>query len=194
MYGMKNTNRTTRPACSKYFTATLIATVVTLTGCSSMSNKDELGYTPKTRSVSQAREQARSLSSEIFDVIGLNGETSKPGPGVAQCADKDSDKFYKIHHPWSLSGVSIDDLKKGMTRLKKDLPKKGWGITQYGPNNSQAKNLELTADSTKQPFSVNIELFDNSKKSGDEKRKSLIYVDLVSACFQVPEGEKVDEY
>ncbi|MEU1806217.1 hypothetical protein [Streptomyces sp. NPDC019937] len=159
-----------------------------------MNNEDELGYTPKTRSVSQAREQARSLSSEIFDVIGLNGETSKPGPGVSQCADKDSDKFYKIHHPWSLSGVPIEDLKKGMTRLKEDLPKKGWKIVNYGPNNSPAKNIEMTADSTKQPFSVNIELFDNSKKPAGEKRKSLIYVDLVSACFQVPSGEKVNEY
>ncbi|MGW2327143.1 hypothetical protein ACWC5C_15395 [Streptomyces sp. NPDC001700] len=159
-----------------------------------MNSGDELGYTPKKRSVPQAREQARTLSSEIFDVIGLNGETSKPGPGVSQCTDKDSDKFYKIHHPWSLSGIPIEDLKKGMTRLKEDLPKKGWKVVKYGPNNSKAKNIDLTADSKKQPFSVNIELFDKSDKPGEGRNNSLIYVDLVSACFQVPEGEKMDEY
>lgn len=173
-----------------------LAAVIALAGCSGMNDKkkDELGYTPKTREVADAEEEAARLSSEIFDVIDLRGKTSKPGPSVARCGGKDEEKFYKINHAWSLWGVPVEDMKQAMGRLKENLPEKGWKIVKYGPDKSPSKSPELVADSTKKQYSVSIHLYDESDKTGSKAPKSLIYVLLTSACFQVPDGQTVDEY
>ncbi|MCG0288525.1 hypothetical protein [Streptomyces sp. PSAA01] len=160
----------------------------------SEKKKDELGYTPKTRTVADAEEEAAGLSSEIFDVIDLRGKTSKPGPSVARCSGQDEEKFYKINHAWSLWGVPVKDMKQAMARLKEDLPQKGWKIVKYGPDKSPSKSPELIADSIKKQFSVSIHLYDESDKSGSKAPKSLIYVLMTSNCFQVPDGQTVDEY
>ncbi|MFB6534848.1 hypothetical protein ACFCY8_21325 [Streptomyces noursei] len=155
---------------------------------------NEPSYTPETREVPEAKQEAKALSSEILRVIGLQGEVSKPGPGVSVCGERDADKFYTIHHPWSLTGVPIDDMKKAMTRLKEELPKNGWKIVSYGPDKSPSKSLELVADSTKKKYSVNIHLYDETGRTKPNGPKSKIYVDLTSACFQAPKGKTVDEY
>ncbi len=77
-----------------------------------------------------------------------------------------------------------------MERLKSDLPKRGWKVVKYGPDSSPSKSLELIADSTEKKFSVNVSLDDRS----GEGKESQIMVDLVSACFRVPEGKRVDSY
>lgn len=157
-------------------------------------SKDDLGYTPQTREISNSREDAEGVSSEIYDIIALRGKVSKGGPGVALCGDKDSDKFYVIHHPWSLRDVPIADMEAAMARLKEELPKRGWKIVSYGPDTSPAKNLELLADFTKKQYSVNIRLLDKTGRTEPDAPKSKIHVDLVSACFQVPDGKTVNEY
>ncbi|MEN2424227.1 hypothetical protein AABB02_39755 [Streptomyces rimosus] len=81
-----------------------------------------------------------------------------------------------------------------MERLREDLPAKGWTITSYGPDSSPSKSLELTADSTKKKFSVSIRLLDGTGRTEPGAPTALIYVDLASACFQVPKGKTVDEY
>lgn len=173
----------------------LVAVVSTLMGCSTMTSpKDELDYTPKVRYISDVREEAEAVSSELYDIIGLRGKVTGEGPGVSLCGEKDPEKFYVIHHPWGLTNVPIEDLKKGLDRLKENMPKRGWKIVSYGPDTSPAKNLELIADLTKKDFSVNIGLLDRTKRTEPDAPKSMIFVDLVSACFQVPEGETVDEY
>ncbi len=149
---------------------------------------------PDTREISVARDEAQGVSKEIFSVIGLRGKTSKPGPGVAVCGDKNPDTYYAIHHPWSLTGVPVSDMKKAMERLREGLPAKGWTITSYGPDSSPSKSLELTADSTKKKFSVSIRLLDRTGRAEPGAPTALIYVDLASACFQVPKGKTVDEY
>lgn len=155
-----------------------------------MKDSDGLDYTPEVGEVESVRGDARQLSSGILDSIALKGEVTKSGPGVAVCGDKDSDYFYKIHHPWSLRGMPIGDLKRAMERLKADLPKRGWKVVKYGPDSSPSKSLELIADSTEKKFSVNVSLDDRS----GENKESQILVDLVSACFRVPEGKRVDSY
>ncbi len=75
-----------------------------------------------------------------------------------------------------------------MERLKEELPKRGWKITKYGPNDSPAKNLTLKADYSKKKFSVQIELLEEPKGSDDP---SMIHVSLGSTCFKVPDGQDV---
>lgn len=173
-----------------------LAVPITLSGCSNMGDnkKDDLGYTPKQREVSRVKDDAKEASSEILEIIDLRGEVSEPGPGIAQCSDKDPEKFYRVNHMWSLSGVPVPDMQRAMTRLKEGLPKKGWKIVKYGPDGSRSKSPELIADSVPKQFSVNIHLYDESKKTEPNAPKSLIYVFLTSNCFQVPEGKTVDDY
>lgn len=75
-----------------------------------------------------------------------------------------------------------------MDRLRDELPKKGWKIKNYGQNNSRDKSLELTADDDKRKFAVNVEF----AESDGDKNPALLLVNVVSACYEVPEGQKVD--
>ncbi|MFI0263591.1 hypothetical protein ACH4OW_31730 [Streptomyces sp. NPDC017056] len=168
---------------------------VTLTGCSGMSAPGrEAGPPPDSREVSAAKSEAQSISIEILSIIGLRGKTSKPGPGVAVCGDRDPGKFYAIHHHWSLTGVPVSYMKKAMKRLREGLPGKDWAITSYGPDSSPSKSLELTADSVKEKYSVSIRLLDGTGRTEPGAPTALIYVDLTSACFQAPKGKTVHEY
>ncbi|MCA6095047.1 hypothetical protein LE181_23105 [Streptomyces sp. SCA3-4] len=162
------------------------------------SSKDE-SSTPEVRDIEIAQRQAKDLSSQILESMGLRGRTSNPGPGVAVCEERDSKYFYRIHHPWSLWGPPVSDMKSAMDRLKVNLPERGWKVTSYGANESSAaKSLELTADAPGQKFAINVTLF-NKDQSGEfdgprASKESRIMVDLVSECFRVPEGKKVDRY
>ncbi|GAA0331236.1 hypothetical protein [Streptomyces blastmyceticus] len=157
-----------------------------------MKDSDDLGYTPDVRDVESVRGEANQLSSSLLDVIALKGDVTQPGPGVAVCGDRDADKFYKIHHPWSLRGVPFEEMSHAMERLKAELPKRGWKVVKYGPDSSPSRSLELIANSTERKFSVNVSLYDGSKAGSSEAssaKEDLLMVDLVSACFRVPEGK-----
>lgn len=146
---------------------------------------------PRTREVEAAREDARSVSSQLLDVMDLDGEVTEPGPGVSPCEGSDSDTRFTIRHPWSVHGVPVADMEAAMRRLKAGLPERGWKIVSYGPDRSKARNLQLVADYEHgdKHFSANVRLLD--ERDGDAGQRSLINVSLVSACFQVPEGQKV---
>ncbi|MDX3850857.1 hypothetical protein [Streptomyces sp. AK02-01A] len=146
---------------------------------------DDLGYTPITLGVEEARAKTKNVSSQIFDMIGIKqGKTTEPGPGVSTC-DEDSEHLFLSRHPWSIYGVSPDELTRGFQRLKETLPKHGWKIVEYGPNTSANKNLELTADSETDHYAVNAEL----RVTGESgKEQPLILVNVVSGCFRAPEG------
>ncbi|WP_171110005.1 MULTISPECIES: hypothetical protein [unclassified Streptomyces] len=140
----------------------------------------------------EARERAKTVSSEIHDMIGIRkGEVTKRGPGVSTCED-DPEHLYKTRHPWSLYGVPEEDLKQGFQRLRDALPKNGWKIVDYGPNSSKAKSLELTADSETEPYSVNAVLIVSTPTNPNEKQP-LLAVTVVSGCFRAPEGTKLDQ-
>ncbi|MDT3396095.1 hypothetical protein RKE29_05465 [Streptomyces sp. B1866] len=166
--------------------------MTTLTGCS-VENSNDPGDAPKTREVHDVEKEAQELSSQILEIINLRGKVSEPGPGVALCGEKDSEKYYVIHHPWSVAEVPVEDLRQAMTRLREEMPKKGWKVTKYGPDQSPSRSLALKADSTQKEFSVRIYLYDESRKAKPEG-VSMIYAHLASACFQVPEGKTVEEY
>ncbi|MEU1227355.1 hypothetical protein [Streptomyces sp. NPDC005828] len=173
--------RTRRPAAL----GALLCLTTLATGCSTMNDADDLGYTPTTLAVEDARTRTKELSSEIFDLIGLpQGKTTPGGAGASRCKE-DPEHLFSVRHPWSLYDVSEDELKQGFERLHQALPAKGWKIVSYGPNNSKAKSLELTADKANEHFAVNAELWVGSK---DPKKKNLIGITVVSGCFRAPEG------
>ncbi|KOG51996.1 hypothetical protein ADK76_33870 [Streptomyces griseoflavus] len=172
--------------------ATTVATA--LTGCSNVTESAEKPKeAPDTREVSTARREVKGISKEILELMGLQGRVNDRGAGRSGCGDGSPSKYYVIHHPWSLSDVSIDDMKRAMERLKDELPRSGWNITSYGPDKSPSASLELVADSAKKKASVSIRLLDRTRRP-HPGAPSMIYVDLTSECFQPPKGKNVDEY
>lgn len=144
-----------------------------------------------TRSIDDVDAETKKISTQVFDIIAVKGKASMAGPGVSSCGEQDREKFFKMRHPWSVTGSSNEELKKAMTRLKEELPKQGWEIVSYGPNTSRNKSLELLADHTKEKFAVNVVLMEQHNSNDDPP---LLAVSVVSACYQVPAGERVDRY
>ncbi|MFF8439398.1 hypothetical protein ACF07U_00780 [Streptomyces californicus] len=151
--------------------------------------------TPKpvgTRSVDDVDAETKQISSQILDIMAIKGTMSKSGPGVSTCEGAERGKLFLMRHPWSLTGASDDELSKVMVRLKEDLPKRGWKIVRYGRNNSKAKSLELMADHVVKKFAVKVEFWE--RDSGGDTNEPTLLVNVVSACYQVPDGEKVDRF
>lgn len=144
----------------------------------------------KTRSVEEVKAETKDVSSEVLDVIAVKGEVSEPGPGVAACEGRDRERFFRMLHPWTLTAPAGDELERAMERLREELPKRGWKIVEYGRNSSRAETLELTADHTGKKFSVNVEFW---AESGG-KRKPMLVVNVVSACYSTPSGERIKGY
>ncbi|WP_241845170.1 hypothetical protein [Streptomyces silvensis] len=140
--------------------------------------------TSTTRDASVAMQKT---SSGIYDLIGVKGKASENRPGVTGCAGKDEKRYFRIYHPWSFTPASAGDLDEAMARLKRELPRHGWKIVGYGPNNSKNRSLTLTADNDERKASVKII---KMSKSGPP----MLSLDLVSGCYQVPDGEEVDLY
>ncbi|MEU8649370.1 hypothetical protein [Streptomyces sp. NPDC048737] len=170
------------------------------TGCSSTVDRSEnasaadesASSKSTTLGLEEAREKAKAVSSQIYDMIGIKeGKVTEPGPGIAPC-EEDPERLYSTVHPWSVYGVSEDELRDGFQRLKGNLPEQGWKIVEYGPNNSKSKTLEITADSKKEPFSLNAELWVSSPATGTEKDPKIL-VNLTSGCFRAPEGANLDQ-
>jgi hypothetical protein len=187
-----------RGAVTGLATATAVISLLAA-GCS--KTVDDNGHSPSTQQsssseaspglptldVDKARDKAKAASSAIYEMIDMpTAKVTEPGPSVSTC-DEDPEHLYKTIHPWSVYGVSEDELKAGFQRLREELPKKGWKIVDYGPNKSQAKSLSLTADSEKDRFSVNAVLIVSTPTNPHEK-KPLIMVNVVSGCWRAPAG------
>ncbi|MEN8651216.1 hypothetical protein ABCR94_11370 [Streptomyces sp. 21So2-11] len=140
-----------------------------------------------TSTSEDAADEAEKVSSELYDLIGIKGKLSKTGAGVTECSGKDREKFFKIFHPSSLVPASADQLGGAMERLKEELPKHGWKVVEYGVDNSQNKNLNLTADNDKKKYSVKIVHMAKDNPPG-------LSLMVVSGCYQVPDGEKVQRF
>lgn len=145
-----------------------------------------------TRSVDDVDVEMKQMSSQILDIMAVKDPMSKSGPGVSTCEGAERGKLFLMRHPWSLTGTSDAELMKAMTRLKEDLPKHGWKITEYGPNSSKAKSLELSADHAEKKFAVNVEFWE--KNSGGDTNEPTLLINVVSACYQAPDGKKVDRF
>ncbi|WP_431783282.1 hypothetical protein [Streptomyces chumphonensis] len=142
------------------------------------------------RSQAEVNEEIKEISSEILDIVAAQGKVSEPGPGVSTCKESGVDTHFKMRHTWSLSSSQRDELAYSMERLKQQLPGRGWEIQGYGPNNSQNRNLTLTADHPEKKYGTRIEFREN--KDGDGK--PMLLVGVVSDCYKVPDGETVERY
>ncbi|MEU9982551.1 hypothetical protein [Streptomyces sp. NPDC050856] len=145
-----------------------------------------------TRPQDEVDAETKQMSSQILDLIAVKGKTSQGGPGVMSCEGKDRDRFFIMNHPWSLTASTDEELARAMARLKEELPRHGWKIVRYGPDTSPSKNLELVADNDERKFGLNI-AFWKQDRGGDKNPPSLI-VNVVSGCYQVPEGQTVEHY
>ncbi|GAA0431733.1 hypothetical protein [Streptomyces luteireticuli] len=157
-------------------------------------NEPSKAESARVYAIDEAEREAQALSSQVLDAIALKGKTSDLPPSVSRC-DEDPDHLYKVRHPWSLWDVPEADMEKSMEQLKEALSKRGWEVVEYGRGKSSAGYLELTANSAKAQFSVNVTFMDKRKvdaKSNKFRNPSGIVVDLVSACFRVPDGKTVD--
>ncbi|MBT2380383.1 hypothetical protein AMK21_00715 [Streptomyces sp. CB00316] len=162
--------------------------LTTLTGCSMTDAQDSNSLPSAGTSTSEEAARAvKKVSSELYDLIGIKGKASNSGAGVTECGGKDPEKYFQIFHPWSFTPASPEQLGEVMERLKEDLPKNGWKVVEYGPDTSKNKNVRLTADNEKERHSVKI--WHYAKRN--PPKLSLM---VVSGCYQVPEGEKIDRF
>lgn len=175
---------------TKLGASALLASIAltTLTGCSmnDANDSDDLPFAGTSTS-EDAADEAKKVSSEIYDLIGIKGKASNTGAGVTECSGKDPEKYFQIFHPWSFTPASADQLGDVMERLKEELPKHGWKVVEYGLDTSKNKNLNLTADNDEKKYSVNIVHMAKRKPP----KLSLM---VVSGCYQVPDGEKVERF
>lgn len=169
--------------------AVLLMTLAT--GCS-MSDAEDLGYTPQVRKTERPLAEAQDLSSRLYDLLRLKGKTTPSGPILDMCGDLDADTYYKVRHSWSVYGRSDASLTRAWERLKTELPEHGWKITDRGTESDKAKTPFMMADSREKKFTVRVTLElvpeDREPAKGEE---SGIMFSLVSACFRVPEGTEV---
>lgn len=175
-----------------------LTTLTTLTGCG-MTDSDGSGGSSDsgsgsgelpgagTSTTEDAADRAERISSELYDLIGVKGKASETGPGVSECGDKDPEKYFRIFHAWTFTPESAGLLDGVMERLKAELPGQGWKVVEYGPDTSRNKNLSLTADNEGKKYSVKIAHF-----AKDEKPNLNLMV--VSGCYQVPDGEKINRF
>jgi hypothetical protein len=160
--------------------------LTTLTGCDMTHNGSDIP-TAGTSTSSDAADEIEGVSSGIYDLIGVKGKTSESRATVTECAGKDPDKYFRILHPWSFTPASSADLETAMRQLKAALPKHGWKIVEYGPDTSKNKNVRLTADNDAQKAGVHIVQM-------AKDNPPMLSVDVVSGCYQVPDGQEVEHF
>ncbi|WP_177244672.1 hypothetical protein [Streptomyces sp. yr375] len=167
---------------------TLSTALATLTGCSmtDTTSSDDIPSSGISTS-SDAAEDTKQASSELYNLIGLEGKASNTGPGVKECGKKDPEKYFQIFHSWSFTPSSLQQLEGTMERLKAELPKHGWKVVDYGPDSSRNKNLSLTADNDTKKFSVNLTY------QAKDKPPNLNFF-VVSGCYQIPDGQKIEQF
>ncbi|RKN08615.1 hypothetical protein D7319_14570 [Streptomyces radicis] len=160
-----------------------LGAVTLLGGCGIMSDGSAAEDALRTiRSVDDARQQTRNLSSALLDTIAVQGRTSEPGPRVGLCEeDPERERLFKMGHTWSLSRASLADLEQGMDRLRQELPRQGWELVGDGIENNANRSPYLTFDNTDIEYSVNVSLASDPEP--------MLVVTVVSACFSTPEGE-----
>ncbi|GAA3186521.1 hypothetical protein GCM10010451_39810 [Streptomyces virens] len=161
---------------------------ITLIGCSvADSSKSTEIPSSGTSTSSAAAKEAEKVSSELYTLIGLKGKATDTGPGVKECGKKDPEKYFQIFHSWSFIPASSEQLDGTMERLKADLPKHGWKVVAFGPDSSRNKNLSLTADNTAKKFSVDI----TYRAKGKPPYLNFF---VVSGCYQIPDGDKIEQF
>jgi len=136
----------------------------------------------KVRDGDTVKAEVAKASSQILEILALKGKVTDTGAMTTRCTDYDSDEeVYRARHPWSVYQVPFADLEKAMSRLRDELPKKGWKVVKDGVDDSPAKSPQIVAESNGQEFAVDVRLLDE-RKYGDDP--SLIEVTVESACYR----------
>lgn len=121
--------------------------------------------------------------------MGIKGKLTEPGPSISACEDApDSKDLYITRHPWSIYGISEEEMLKGMENLRKRLPEHGWKILKDGKARSKAQSPEILAENKKEKFGANFTALKKTA-SGD----TMITVTVVSGCYRAPAGTDLDK-
>ncbi|MFD5321700.1 hypothetical protein [Streptomyces sp. NPDC127098] len=162
-------------------------TLATLTtaGCAAVANEDTQRDSPYTvKSVEDARQETRELSSMLLDLTEIQGQVSEPGPGIDLCEeDPDRERLYTVYHAWSVRGVSAETLETGMAQLRDELINRGWEVVEDGELNNADRTPRVLLENPDIEYAVNVEL------PGRTRGEPRLSVNLASACFSTPEGE-----
>lgn len=161
--------------------------LTTFTGCGMENPRNDEVPFAGTRTSSEAADETESVSSEIYDLLGIRGKASETRPGVMECGGRDRESSFRIFHPWSFYPASPGELGGVMGRLRKELPEHGWKVVEFGPDTSKNKNLNLTADHDAKKFGVNIVYYAKDKRPH-------LGVHVVSGCYQIPDGEEIERF
>lgn len=164
-------------------TKRLTPAVPALLACALLTGCSITGKTAETRDSEQMLAGAQRTSSRLFDLIGLKGETTEPGPAPLPCEGY-ADETIQMYHPWSISGLPFEELEKGYAAMRTTLPKDGWKVVSDGPAANKAKTPTIVADSPDGDYSAELMLVDR-RKDPLAKTKVSIGVTVVSRCFTV---------
>ncbi|MFI6205641.1 hypothetical protein ACIBAI_04490 [Streptomyces sp. NPDC051041] len=161
--------------------------LASFTGCSMTDNDSSEVPFAGTSTSYDAADAVEEVSSDLYNLIGVKGKASDSRAGVMDCSDKDRETYFRIFHPWSFQPASVSDLGAVMERLKAELPKRGWKIVSYGPDTSKNRNINLVADNDEKKVSVKI-----VEMAKDDP--PMLSLDIVSGCYKVPDGKKVERF
>ncbi|MEU6932383.1 hypothetical protein AB0A05_24870 [Streptomyces sp. NPDC046374] len=134
------------------------------------------------RDRTQMEQGTQATSSRLFDLIGLKGKTTEPGPGPLPCEGYEDGTIQMIH-PWSIYDLPFEELEKGYATMRTTLPKEGWKVVSDGPAANRAKTPTIVADSPDGDYSAELQLVDR-RKDPTAKTKFVLSVTVVSRCFQ----------
>ncbi|MFK8909716.1 hypothetical protein [Streptomyces sp. YS-3] len=126
----------------------------------------------------------KAVSSQVYEFTGVPGKASEPGPGVKACPGRDPEKYFQVYHPWNFAPTSAADNDVAMKHLKEKLSTGGWVLKDEYRDNSPNKNLNLVADNDAKKMSVSIVAY-----SKDDVPS--LAIEVVSGCYQVPEGQTI---
>ncbi|WNI32641.1 hypothetical protein [Streptomyces sp. ITFR-6] len=136
----------------------------------------------KTRDSDTVKTDTERTSSRILEILDVKGKVTETGAMTSPCSDYDSaEKIYRARHPWSIYKAPFADMKKGMDRLRVELPKDGWKIVKDGMDGTQGNSPQIIAESKGREFAVDVRLHKEVKA---EDSPPLLEVTVESACYR----------
>ncbi|MCS0639299.1 hypothetical protein NX801_27405 [Streptomyces sp. LP05-1] len=144
-----------------------------------------LDYTPVRMDPGPAREKAKEVSSRLLEMTGVKGKVTEPGPRVSRCYEYGDDLF-STTHPWSVYGLTDEQVDTGMANLRKALKENGWTITKDGKANSKAQSPEIYAENKAEQFAMNVTAL---KHEGPD---TMLNFSVVSACYRAASASALD--
>lgn len=164
--------------------AVVIASLSVLSvGCSNMK---EINYTPVRMDPDPARKKAKMVASRLLEMTGVKGKVTEPGPSISRCREYGDDLF-STSHPWSVYGLTGEQVDTGMANLRKGLNENGWKITKDGKANSKAQDPEIYAENNDEQFAVHVTGIKQTAH-GD----TMLLFSVVSKCYRAASAASLD--